>query len=324
MSEPLSAAASTTRQPSARPLIRRLRRGKFAGERAACRAGTRRPARRARRARARARGCARDRRCPVPVPTHGDAARGAREPAAMRRRVDAEREPAHDREPGVAQRLRERLGVGHALRGRVAAADDRERRRVQQLDAALDVEERRRIGDLQQAGADSRDRRGSRCGSPGSSSQRAHAATTASVSASRAIAAATASRDVRASAAAPAASMRCGIAEDGEQPAQRARRPGPATRLSLSHAARSSSSGMGKRAPGHRGRVTRRAAPCARARDRRAAQGLVTTSLTRDLAARLHDEAERRAVEGAEHHHEPVALVGQLGDLGVGNRPARW
>ena len=52
--------------------------------------------------------------------------------------------------PGVAQRLREGLGVRHALRGRVAAADDRERRLVQQLDAALHVEERRRVGDLQQ------------------------------------------------------------------------------------------------------------------------------------------------------------------------------
>ena len=49
----------------------------------------------------------------------------------MRGRVDAQRKPAHDRDAGVTQRAREVFGVGDALRGRVAAADDRKRRTVQ-------------------------------------------------------------------------------------------------------------------------------------------------------------------------------------------------
>ena len=68
----------------------------------------------------------------------------------MRRRVGAEREPAHHGQSGIGERPGESLGVGHALRGRVAAADNGERRPRQQLGAAFDVEQRRRVGDLQE------------------------------------------------------------------------------------------------------------------------------------------------------------------------------
>src|SRR3990167_2021323 len=55
-------------------------------------------------------------------------------------RVDAPSEPRHDGEPGVAQRLGKGFGVQRTLRGRVAAADDRERGAVEQLQAAARAE----------------------------------------------------------------------------------------------------------------------------------------------------------------------------------------
>ena len=149
MSEPLDSAASTTRQPRASPLMRRLRRGKFAATGGVPSAKLRNDAAVAREL-VRELAIARRINDVEPGADDGDAARRAGEPAAVRRRVDAEREPAHDREPRVRQRARESFGVRDALLGRVAAADDRERRRVEELDAAFRVQERRRIGGVQQ------------------------------------------------------------------------------------------------------------------------------------------------------------------------------
>ena len=75
----------------------------------------------------------------------------------MRRRVDAEREAAHDDEPGVRSALA-RTSRRAPCPARVALRlpDDRERGLLQQLDAALRIEHRRRIGDLQQRPADTR------------------------------------------------------------------------------------------------------------------------------------------------------------------------
>ena len=75
---------------------------------------------------------------------------GACERAAVRGRVDAGGEPADDREARRRQRDRERLGVGAALRRRVAAADDGEGRPAEELAPAEAVEHRRRVADLEQ------------------------------------------------------------------------------------------------------------------------------------------------------------------------------
>ena len=64
--------------------------------------------------------------------------------------VDAERQPGDDHQPGPAQVAGEGAGVLQPLRGRVAAADDRDRVGGEQLDPALDVEQRRRVGGLEQ------------------------------------------------------------------------------------------------------------------------------------------------------------------------------
>jgi hypothetical protein len=69
----------------------------------------------------------------------GDARSAALEPSAVRRRVDAESEAAHDGEARIGKRVRERLRVAHALRGCISAADDREARRGKKLEAAAHV-----------------------------------------------------------------------------------------------------------------------------------------------------------------------------------------
>ena len=60
----------------------------------------------------------------------------AREPAAMRCGVDAQREAGDDREPGVAQCFGKRFGVRFALLRRVATTHDSERRPCDQFQAA--------------------------------------------------------------------------------------------------------------------------------------------------------------------------------------------
>ena len=52
--------------------------------------------------------------------------------------------------PAADSAARERLGVGAALRRRVAAADDGERRPAEELAPAEAEEDRRRVGDLEQ------------------------------------------------------------------------------------------------------------------------------------------------------------------------------
>jgi hypothetical protein len=51
--------------------------------------------------------------------------------------IDAEGETTDDSQAGVAEMVRERLGIAYATRSRAAGAYDRERRRRQQLDSAL-------------------------------------------------------------------------------------------------------------------------------------------------------------------------------------------
>src|SRR6185369_18046892 len=63
----------------------------------------------------------------------------------------SQREARDDREPRVAQRAREAFGVALALRARVAASDDGERRARGELDAPRSVEQRGWIGDFEQA-----------------------------------------------------------------------------------------------------------------------------------------------------------------------------
>src|SRR5581483_7351282 len=53
-------------------------------------------------------------------------------------------------EPGLAERLGELPGVALALRGSVAAADDGEGGRAQQLEPAMHVEHGRRVAGLQE------------------------------------------------------------------------------------------------------------------------------------------------------------------------------
>src|SRR5262249_49387069 len=80
----------------------------------------------------------------------GDAARSAGESPAMCRRIDAQREPARDGEPGVAESPGEGLRVDDALGRRVAAADNGEGWTVQQLKPPSGVEHGGRVGYLQQ------------------------------------------------------------------------------------------------------------------------------------------------------------------------------
>ena len=68
----------------------------------------------------------------------------------MRRGIDAERHAAHDAQARVRQRVRESLGVAASLRRRIAAANDRESGRVQELRAAPRVQDGRRVVDLAQ------------------------------------------------------------------------------------------------------------------------------------------------------------------------------
>ncbi len=127
MSDPDESVASTTSTPRARPLTRRLRRGKFCLSGGVPRANSEITSPRAARSCASARLRAGYTRS-GPVPTTAMLLPALRESAAMRGGVDAERQAADDGEAGGRQRRGERLGVGAALRGRVAAADDREGR----------------------------------------------------------------------------------------------------------------------------------------------------------------------------------------------------
>src|SRR5438132_12247607 len=121
MREPEASAASTTRQPCASPLIKRLRRGKVVGKRCG-----------AEREFADEKPALRDRGHELGVALgidnvdaraeHSNGGGGARQTAARPRCGDADREPRHDAQSGVAQRLGEALGVMLALRRGVAAA----------------------------------------------------------------------------------------------------------------------------------------------------------------------------------------------------------
>jgi hypothetical protein len=81
---------------------------------------------------------------------HRDARGSAGEPAAVGGRVDAECQAAHDGEACVRQGVREGLRIQHAARRGVAAADDGEAGRVQQVGAADHIQHGRRIGDFEQ------------------------------------------------------------------------------------------------------------------------------------------------------------------------------
>src|SRR5258706_2929500 len=88
---------------------------------------------------------------PIRTGAHYRDARGRRaQTATMGGCIDAEREPAYDREAGTRERVRERLRVACALKARIPAADDREARRVQQLCSALHIEHAWRNGDMEQ------------------------------------------------------------------------------------------------------------------------------------------------------------------------------
>ena len=83
-------------------------------------------------------------------PDHGDARGPSGNAAAVGCGVDTERQSADDGDAGVAQRAGEILGVCHALCRCIAAADNGDRKPVEQRAVALHVEQRRRIRDLQQ------------------------------------------------------------------------------------------------------------------------------------------------------------------------------
>ena len=128
ISEPDDSVASTTSTPRARPLISRLRRGKFSLQRRRAGREFGQRCRRAPRSRARGRDCAPDRRGRGPCRPRR-ACRRARSSAPRARRASMpSARPDTIVEPGVGERLRERARVVEALRRRVAAADDRERR----------------------------------------------------------------------------------------------------------------------------------------------------------------------------------------------------
>ena len=151
ISEPDERVASTTSTPFARPLISRLRRGKF------CRSGGV-PGRNS------------DSSTPdsaitcasswwragytrsSPVPDAGDGRPLAPQRAFVCGGVHAQRQARDDREPGAGQGLGEGARILAALRRRLAAADDGERRAREQLAAPHEEQDRRRLGRLQQRG----------------------------------------------------------------------------------------------------------------------------------------------------------------------------
>ena len=158
MSEPDDSVASTTSTPRARPLMRRLRRGKFCFSGGVPGANSDSMSPRAGRSRARGRDCAPDRRGRARC-RHRDACCPA--PASAPRCAAASMpsgEPADDREARRGQRGANASASAHALRRRVAAADDRERRPAEEFAPAEAVEHRRRVADLEQRRADSRGR----------------------------------------------------------------------------------------------------------------------------------------------------------------------
>ena len=81
---------------------------------------------------------------------HGDRRAATGEGAAMRGGVDAQRQSADDGQAGAGQDGGEGFGGGFALLGGIAAADDRQRRPVEQFEAALDESQYRRIGGIEQ------------------------------------------------------------------------------------------------------------------------------------------------------------------------------
>ena len=201
--------------------------------------------------------------------------------------------------PAADSAARERLGVGAALRRRVAAADDRERGRARAARAGHAVEHRRRIADLEQAAPDSRDRPRRRGRGPVAASQ-------ASVAASRA-----ASGGASSSAAARGGDARCGAAPASP----RARPPGCRRRA----AARPADAGATPRdleprpglARGHR-----RSCETPRARRgaavRTAGSGLADVVADFDRVGRVEHERVGHAVEDAEHEQQADALVGDV------------
>ena len=155
MSEPEASAASTTRQPRARPLIRRLRRGKL------CASGPL-PSANSDSSRPRSAICCRERRVAPRVDDvdagaeHRDGRAGAR-PA----RRDARRRRCRARVPRRWS-ARRRSAPGRSSRRCVSPCavalrlpTIAKRRALQQLDAAARIKQRRRIGDLEQRSADS-------------------------------------------------------------------------------------------------------------------------------------------------------------------------
>lgn len=59
------------------------------------------------------------------------------QPAAMRRAIDTQRKPRHNREALLRKGLREAAGIINALRCRAPAADDRNRPRLEQVQPSL-------------------------------------------------------------------------------------------------------------------------------------------------------------------------------------------
>ena len=80
----------------------------------------------------------------------GDRAGAAGQGGLVRGGVDAERQPRDDDPAGLAQMRREGACVVESLRRRIAAADDRHRRRLEQLDPAAHIEQERRIGGIEE------------------------------------------------------------------------------------------------------------------------------------------------------------------------------
>jgi hypothetical protein len=83
---------------------------------------------------------------------HGDAASRLLQRSAMRGRVHAEREAAHDAVADPGKGAREFMRVLLAVRRAVAAADDGDGRRLQQLHAPFHVQLPRRPVDFAKAG----------------------------------------------------------------------------------------------------------------------------------------------------------------------------
>ena len=69
----------------------------------------------------------------------------------MRRGVHSQRQARHDGEAALGQRAGEGAGVVGALGGRVAAADDGERRFREPIAPALQPQQQRRVGGGEQA-----------------------------------------------------------------------------------------------------------------------------------------------------------------------------